>query len=154
MSPSTPALSTSANHVVRILPPEEWPRVREIEPFKSRGLPASDSNWMILVVERDGQIVGSCSLFTAMHWDCWYLDPTLHGAVRGVLLRQLLACALEILQQVAVTQVYTGVEPSRTGKGAEMLRRFGFKPAAGQLFVLDTADAAVALKAPPLQERI
>jgi hypothetical protein len=131
---------------VRILPFEEWPRAKAIEPFASRGLPEDPDSWMILVVERDGAIVGSCSLFTPMHWDCWYISPEEPGASRGVVLRQLLATALEILTQLKIGQVYTGVERTGPANAASLLKRFGFKPAPGRLFVLDVADAAEAFK--------
>jgi hypothetical protein len=138
--------AVSGRLVVRILPAEEWDRVKAIEPFASRGLPDADSNWMILVVERDGQIVGSCSLFQTMHWDAWYIDPAVSGAVRGVILRQLLAVCLEILGNLDIEQVYTGVEPDATSSAARLLKRFGFTPTPGQLFVLNIAEAALALR--------
>jgi hypothetical protein len=147
-SPPAPSPSASpAQLLVRILPVEEWERLRAIEPFASRGLPEDPDAWSVLVVERDGAIVGSCSLFTAMHWDCWFIDPHQPPGAHGVILRQLLVTALQVLDAVDVTQVYTGVEPRGRQNAASMLKRFGFKPSAGRLFILDTADAAMALRA-------
>jgi len=126
----------------RFLPAEEWHRLAAIEPFRTCGLPDPDG-WSVLVVERGDQIVGSCSLFTAMHWDCWWIDPRERGATRGVILRQLLREALASFHNAGIEQVYTGAEDAQP-EVADLLTRFGFAPVAGQLFMLTVADAAVA----------
>jgi hypothetical protein len=135
---SPPPSSLSA----RILPPEEWHLVEAIEPFRTRGLPDDPTAWWILVVERDRQIVGTCSLFSAMHWDCWWIDPD--DPAHGIVLRKLLRSALELLHGAEVAQVYTGVEHDRE-EIARLLTRFGFRVAPGRLFMLTVSDAAVSL---------
>jgi len=84
---------------VRRLPYEEWDRLRVIEPFATDGLP-QPAGWVILVVERDGQIVGTCSLFTAVHWDCWWIAPE-HRRQTSVL-RALLLGAREVFAEAGV----------------------------------------------------
>ena len=87
------------------------------------------------------QVVGTCSLFTAMHWDCWWIDPD--DPARGVILRKLLRHALHLFAEVGTEQVYTGVEDA-SPEVAGLLTRFGFRPAGGQLFLLRVAEAATA----------
>ena len=126
----------------RVLPPEEWDRLLTLEPFTSQGLPAS-GEWIVVVVERDGAIVGTCSLFTAVHWDCWWIVPELRGTT--AVLRQLLDLTLAVLAEAEIQTVYTGV-----GEGdadvAALLTHFGFTPAPGRLFVLDVAPVLARLK--------
>jgi hypothetical protein len=127
----------------RVLPPADWARLLPVEPFKTHGLPDDPTHWVVLVVERAGAIVGTCSLFTAAHWDCWWIDPDEAGTSRGLVLRQLLREALTQFRQADVQQVYTGAESLEV---ADVLTRFGFHPVGGQLFVLRIADAPEALR--------
>lgn len=124
--------------VTRELPLAEWDRLTAIEPFRSAGLPAREraGDWVVLVVERDGAMVGTCSLFTAVHWDCWWVDPAARG--RGGVLAQLLDATLARLRASDVRTVYTGAEDARPELAA-LLEGFGFTPAPGRLFVLDVA---------------
>lgn len=144
--PATPAPGLTC----RLLPPEEWSKLLVMEPFASRGLPDPQDNWAVLVVERptpDGPaIVGTCSLYTAMHWDCWWI-ANMPGAGRGVVLRQLLAAALSMFTQMDIQQVYTGVEAGPAAPGAvDLLTRFGFGQVPGQVFVLRVPEAAAAFE--------
>lgn len=139
----------------RILPSTEWDRLLRIEPFKSRGLPDDPACWVVLVVEQfglDGEpvIVGTCSLFTAMHWDAWWIDDALAGPTRGVVLRQLLHAGLTSFKDAQVAQVYCGAEDA-TPEVADLLERFRFTPAAGRLFVLQVADAPGAIRLGAIQ---
>jgi len=118
----------------RLLPPEEWDRLRAIEPFASKGLPRDPAEWRILVIERDGQLVGTCSLFTAVHWDCWWVDPAARG--KGGVLFALLRAAMQLLATAQITTVYTGAEDGDDDVAA-LLEHFGFTPASGRLFVLE-----------------
>jgi N-acetylglutamate synthase-like GNAT family acetyltransferase len=127
----------------RLLPPEEWHTLTAVEPFASHGLPDDPASWWILVVERDGRVIGTCSLFTAMHWDGWWIDPEEPGTTRGVVLRQLLRHALGLFGAIDVEQVYTGVEDT-TPQMADFLTRFGFRPAPGRLYMLRVEDASLA----------
>jgi hypothetical protein len=129
----------------RVLPPTDWARLTAIEPFKTHGLPDDPNHWVVLVVERAGAIVGTCSLFTAAHWDCWWIDPDEAGTSRGLVLRQLLREALTQFRQADVQQVYTGVEDTHP-EVVDVLTRFGFTPVGGQLFLLRIADASMALR--------
>jgi hypothetical protein len=143
----TRVLTRAAALHCRVLPVQEWDRLHAIEPFKTRGLPEPPEAWTVLVVERGWpdapQIVGTCSLFTALHWDCWWIDPDQPGAARGVVLRQLLRGALPTCTDVGAEQVYCGAEDAQP-EVADLLQRFGFAPVAGRLFVLRVADVAAA----------
>lgn len=127
----------------RLLPPEDWGVLRAIEPFASQGLPSDPEEWRVIVVERDGVLVGTCALFTAVHWDCWWIDPAQRG--KGTVLSALLVAALQLLGEAGVQTAYTGAEHSATAI-ADLLEHFGFTPAPGRLFVLDVPAARQRLK--------
>lgn len=127
----------------RVLPPEEWDQLTEIEPFRSGGLPTRVDDWQVLVVERDGAIVGTCSLFNTVHWDCWWIDPASRG--KGSVLAALLSHSLQLMGDAGLDSVYTGAEHGDTSV-AELLVAFGFEPAPGRLFVLDVPLARERLK--------
>jgi len=122
----------------RLLPPEEWAILTAVEPYASKGLPGDPAFWRIVVVERDGVLVGTCALFTAVHWDCWWIDPASRG--KGGVLNALLVTSLRLLQAGAIQVAYTGAEDAQP-ELAQLLAHFGFTPAPGRLFVLDVDQA-------------
>jgi RimJ/RimL family protein N-acetyltransferase len=128
---------------VRVLPVAEWEKLKAIDPFTEAGLPESPEDWRILVVERDGEIVGTCSLFTAVHWDCWWIDAASRG--KGSVLSLLLQASFALLADAGIQLVYTGVEDEKA-ELARLLERFGFAPAPGRLYVLPVGEARLALK--------
>jgi hypothetical protein len=86
-----------------------------------------------------------------MNWVAWWVDDTLPGGTRGVVLRQLLTAGLQSFKDADIQQVYCGAEDA-TPEVAALLERFRFTPAAGRLFVLQVADAPGALRLGSLQE--
>lgn len=121
----------------RLLPPEDWDRLRALDPYATRGLPEDPENWRILVVERDGVLVGTCALFNAVHWDCWWIAPEARG--RGGVLAQLLRASVAVFQEAGLDTVWTGVEDANSDV-TRLLTHFGFQPAPGRLFVLSVAS--------------
>lgn len=122
----------------RLLPPDEWEKLRAIEPYKSKGLPGEPDDWRILVIEREGELVGTCALFTAVHWDNWWIAPKLRGT--GGVLGALLRASVQLLAMAEIEQVYTGAARG-DAEVEELLQHFGFAPAGGRLFVLEVAEA-------------
>lgn len=108
----------------------------------TRTRPLSDDILQVLV-EENGEVVGRCHLFTAVHWDEWWIDE--RGRGKGAVLKALIARSLEVLKQGGIDTVYTGVEDDRADI-RELLAHFGFKPAPGRLFLLKVDEAALQLK--------
>lgn len=106
--------------------------------------PDKPDSWLHLTVEQDGVLVGRCELFTAVHWDGWWIAPEARGG--GVVLKALVHAALALLQQAGLDTVYTGVEDAGDEGIAALLEHFGFRPAPGRLYLLQVAEAAVTLK--------
>jgi len=98
----------------------------------TRTAPLSD-DILEVVVEQDGTVVGRCHLFTAVHWDEWWIDEAHRG--KGVVLKHLVERSLEVLNEAGLDTVYCGVEDARPDV-AELLAHFGFTPAPGRLFLL------------------
>jgi hypothetical protein len=96
-----------------------------------------------VVVERDGALRGYCHLFTAVHWDGWWLAPDARG--QGAVLKALVVASLTLLKEAGLDMVYTGVEDDRV-EIRQLLEKFGFQPAPGKLFLLKVDDAALQLQ--------
>lgn len=114
----------------RVLPPEEWTRIQHLEPFASGGLPNPDY-WRIVVVERDGQIVGMCSLFETVHWDCFWVDPAERG--NAVVFRDVIEGGIQTMRDLGIAMVHTTVKHDG-GPEAQMLEKFGFQRTLGALY--------------------
>lgn len=121
----------------RVLPPDEWHKVADREPYATNGLPNPD-HWLILVVEEDDQIVASAALFDAVHWDGFDVAPTHRG--RPAIFGGLLTLGIEVLQQRGVPHVHCTIAHSLPGVSA-MAERFGFVPAPGKLHLLAVPPA-------------
>ncbi len=117
-------------HPVRALPPEEWDKIRHIPPFDTQGLPNPEL-WRPLVVEIDGQVVGCCSIFDTIHWDCWWVDPA-HPARAGVFWSLIQAGRAE-LKSIGVGVAHVVIPDNRPDLAA-LVERFGFQKAPGTLY--------------------
>jgi len=114
----------------RLLPPDEWHRLADYEPFKSGGLPDPDL-WRIVVAEDEGRIIGFCGLFETVHWDPWWVDPDYRG--NPVVFKDLIAGGVEVMIDHHIQQVHVTIPHDRPDL-ERMLTRFGFKPAPGTLY--------------------
>jgi hypothetical protein len=114
----------------RVLPVEEWGQVAHLEPFASGGLP-DPRYWRIVVVERDGAIVAMSSLFDSVHWDLFFVAEADRG--NPVVFKELLEGGVEVMDAYEIAQVHTTIPSGRTDL-ANMLERFGFERAPGDLF--------------------
>jgi hypothetical protein len=122
-------------HRVRVLPPEEWDKIRHIPPY-DRGVPTPE-HWQPLVVEdADGAILGCCSIFDAVHWDCWWVDPT-HPAKAGVFW-SLISAGLQDLRDLGIGIAHVVIPEDRPDLAA-LVERFGFEKAKGALYFCDPA---------------
>ncbi len=117
----------------RELPFAEWHKLVAFEPFASSGLPGSDENWKIGVVEVDGEIVGHVSAHGEVHLDPWDILPA-HRGNPGVV-RALVRQAFDILAAAGVPYVFCTIEDERI-LSQDLAARLGFTPAPGQLYLL------------------
>ena len=114
----------------RILPVEEWYRVTDREPFASGGLPDPE-NWRIVVVERDGAIVGMSCLFDTVHWDLFQVDEAERG--NPVVFREMVESGVRVMDAHGIDLVHTTIRFGHPDL-ARMLERVGFEPAPGALY--------------------
>lgn len=136
---STPSGASAV--VVRILPPEEYPRLLSQEnlqtPFAAYGLPRGDG-WRIIVAEVDGEIVGLSCLYDCVHWDGWWFRPEHRGNPSAI--RQMLRVGRDILQEAGVRGVFAQVEDTQPASYREMIGRLGFRSTNARLYLLATED--------------
>lgn len=121
----------------RVLPPEEWTRLVDFEPFRSTGLPDRPDLWRIGVVERDGQIVAFSALFTTVHWDLFHVVPAERG--NPAVFRALLERGAETMIEHQIAVVHTTV-PAGQPELEAMLERFGFTRTEGALYYLQRSS--------------
>ena len=122
----------------RLLPPEEWSKLLAFEPFRSCGLPESPINWRICVAEHDGEIVGHCCIFSAVHWDMWQIHPAYQknpNVVKG-----LIKTGTDVLKEADVAGVFAVVDKEQPESHHRLMTHFGFQPAPGALYLLDMAN--------------
>lgn len=130
----------------RVLPVEEWPRLMEVEPFQTYGLP-NPQHWIVIVVEDDeGRIVAHTDLSDAVHWD-FHVTPEWRGNA-GVF-RALLEHGQEALQANAVAGAHTTIADPIVQAMAE---RFGFIPAPGKLYLYPVPSSSGILSGTPPRE--
>lgn len=116
----------------RVLPPDEWDKLADFEPFKSHGLPTVE-HWRVIVGEVDGEIISFCCLFNAVHWEPWYIAPAYRK--HPGLIRAMINKTDEELLAAKVGNVFVCVSDDLPEQQA-LVERFGFEPAPGKLYIL------------------
>jgi N-acetylglutamate synthase-like GNAT family acetyltransferase len=122
--------------LTRVLPPDEWHRLTAFEPFASHGLPTVE-HWRVIVGEVEGEIIGFCCLFNAVHWEPWWIAPA-HRKNPG-LLRQLVDKTGDELRAAGVQTVFVCVGDDIPDQQA-LVQRFGFEEAPGKLYMLNLPE--------------
>lgn len=114
----------------RVLPPEEYDRLAEHEPFASNGIPTPD-HWRVVVVEDEGVIVGFCCMYNAVHWEPWWIAEEYRG--RPGIIRQLVKHSEALLVDAKVKTVFVTIEDGFPAR-QDLVEHFQFQPAPGKLF--------------------
>lgn len=114
----------------RILPPEEWYRLKGTEAEGLIPLLIPDC-CRVLVVEDEGEIVATWTLMLVVHAECLWAHPRYRGA-RGVA-KRLLRLMREVAQGWGSKNVLTAATKPEV---ADLIRRFGGVTVPGEAFVL------------------
>lgn len=123
-------VGTRPTYVTRVLPVEEWERLRDL-PFGSQGLP--DEHFALIIVTEDpaGAIVGVWAAVTAVHLDGLWVEPTHRDTpIAGQLLRQMKAT----LQEKGVTTSFTLIQDAEV---MVLAHKAGFVRSPWDLWQLD-----------------
>ena len=115
----------------RLLPPEEWEKLRAFFPYNQSDLP-DPQHWLIVAAEDDGRLVRCCAIFDAVHWDGFAILPAYqkHPAVFGGLLRTSKAT----LRERGIAGVHVTV-PDDQPDLQQMVEDYGFIKAPGTLYL-------------------
>lgn len=138
---TTTALESPAHQTptVRVLPPEEWPRLRDHDPFTTGGLP-DPAHWRIIVAEQDTRIVAFTCLYEAVHYEPIWIHEDFRRHPQ--LFQDLWHVSKQVLDEAGVQLLFAQV-PDTLPQQKRLIEKFGFQPAPGQLYLLHLPDAVI-----------
>lgn len=125
---------------VRLLPPEEYPRLLPFPSFAG-GLPNPDTS-RILVAELNGEIVGFWGLFAAVHAEPLWIHPD-HRSRPG-LIRRLWTALTNEMRETNTEIAFACIADTDAAKNVPLALRQGFERYAGDLYFV---------RVPPAEER-
>jgi Acetyltransferase (GNAT) family len=125
-----PAPATRATYVARVLPPEEWEKLRAF-PFAANGLPSPESGFIIVTETPDGTIVGIWACLLQPFLDGLWVDPDHLGST---IARTLLRTMKDQLRTLGVPVAFTIVSDEAVMAVAV---KAGLHRAPGDLWVLE-----------------
>ena len=115
----------------RLLPPAEWDKLATTNLGHSRSYLPDDAD--VVVVERDGVIVGCCALLGLRHIHLEGMEIVPEERGNPAVFRHLLAAMRDRIDALHVPSVFAG---SQTGEMAEMLARIDATPVNMTIYVL------------------
>jgi N-acetylglutamate synthase-like GNAT family acetyltransferase len=114
----------------RILPPEEWPRLAGTE-AEALWPHLDPANAQVLVVEQDGEIVGTWTLLRIVHVECVWIREDCRG--RFGVVKRLLSGMRAAARQWGARTVLTA---SLTDQVKSLITSLGGQPLPGEHFVI------------------
>src|SRR5262245_49262788 len=132
-----PAISASID--VHELDASQWYRLLDFEPFASGGIP-SPPHWRIVVAEDGGEIIAFTCLYTAVHYEPIWIDA--RHRHRPGLFAELWRQSKAICEECGVKLIFSVVSDTLPQQ-QELVQRFGFHRAPGQLFLGDVEKIGV-----------
>lgn len=125
---------------VRLLPVEEWTRIRALAPFAEEGLP-DPAHWLIIVAETPaGEIVGYACLYETVHYEPIWIAPAFRHHPQ--VFRDLWRTTKQVLEAQGV-QILHATVPDDLPRQQALVEKFGFRASPGKLYVLYVPDATV-----------
>lgn len=118
----------------RILPPEEWPKLDEVGAETVWKL-LDPSRAQILVIEDQGQIVGTLTLMSVLHAECLWVKPS-HRSRYGVA-KRLLDGMFASAQAQGFKALWSG---SLSDTMTNILHRIGASEVPGKSFVFPVKE--------------
>lgn len=89
--------------MTRMLPPDEWPRLRETGCELPQLLQGAARDGAVIVVEQDGAIVGTCLVLTCVHAEGLWIHPD--HRLRPSVHRRLLRATTRVVRERGVDSV-------------------------------------------------
>mgnify|MGYP001282412127 CR=1 len=118
---------------VRELPPAEFERLAEIEPFKTYGVPSSETTRCV-VVEDNGVIVGYWPIWNAVHAEPLWLDEGYRNS--PTIGRKMLEEAHVILKQHGVKSLFAVIGHKDILVNGPVAKKLGFERMSGDLYMM------------------
>lgn len=126
---TAPPAAASASTTPRVLPPEEWEKLRAF-PFATNGLPDPQTSVIVVTETPAGDIVGIWAVIPQPMLDGLWVHPDYrHTLAAGQLLRTMKA----VLQAFGVTTAFTQIEDESV---AALATKAGFTRTPGDLWWL------------------
>lgn len=127
-----------------VLPDDEWDRIdRECPDSPMAGVDRSSMLGHLIVLERDGQIVGHWPLMLAWHAEPLYIRPDAR-TVSGV--RELIHAVQRTIGEESIPVAFAVMEDQAVAK---MAARLGFQPVPGTVYYAKAELPVSAAPAPP-----
>jgi len=122
--------ATAASTTPRVLPPEEWDRLRDFA-FATNGLPDPTTSVIIVVETATGEIVGIWAMLLQPVLDGLWVDPAHRSTlVAGQLLRTMKA----FLQEFEIPAAFTVISDDSV---RTLAAKAGFTKVPGDLWILE-----------------
>lgn len=118
----------------RVLPSSEWSRLEGTE-LEQLAKALDPERTRIVVVEREGQIVGTWAATTFVHLEGIWIHPDFRGRVSVG--RRLLSATFRAAKELGARFVFTG---ALTDEVAEMIGRIGGDQLPGRWFVVPMSE--------------
>lgn len=125
-------------YTVRVLPPEEWDRLSvECPSSPLAGIDLSTAYGHLLVIEREGRIIGHWPLFLVWHAEPLYIEEPhrTRGSVRA-----LVAGLQAAIAELEIPLAFAFIEEPAM---AQMAERLGFTPVGIPVYHAKAPDAVI-----------
>lgn len=136
-------MTTIAPYTSRELPAEEWEKLRSIPPYDSMGLPSTDGDWKVFVVEdADGALIATTATQVQVHWEPWWFRE--ESRKNPVVVRLLLEQCLSTLKEFGIPYAFCTVAEDQP-EIRSVVEHLGGIRAPGDLYLVNLDQVSMTL---------
>jgi hypothetical protein len=120
---------------IRQLPPDEWDRLENLEPFKTHGMPYPDRAGFVVAEDSSGQIVGYWGMVMVCHFEPLWIAPEFQRK-HGLALRMWHAVK-RLAEQAGILGGFAIIDDTNEVNVKEQAFKIGFQQLQAKLYVAD-----------------